>query len=358
MYLDPFLRVNLENGQIRRGSMNNITTINEIAKLAGVSRSTVSRVINNDPNVRDRTRAKVQAIIDEIGYQPNPVARSLISGRTRVLGLVIPMSYSSVFTDPFFGILSQGISSTCTVNNYTLMLWLIEPDYEKRANQNILNNRLIDGIIIASNVIDDPLIEGLISRNVPLVLIGRNNRPEVSSVDADNIHGGMMAVRHLLSTGRDQLATITGHMDLYSARDRLEGFERGLQEKNLPILEERIAYGDYTEKGGYLQAKSLLAHSSFNGLFVASDLMGFGALRAIHEAGLRVPEDIAVVGFDDIPAASRHMPSLTTIRQPIHQMGSIAAQTLIDQLESGNTITPRRIILPTELVARETTSGQ
>jgi LacI family transcriptional regulator len=332
-----------------------MTTIKEIAKIAGVSRSTVSRVINDNPNVSERTRSKVQSIIDEMEYQPNPVARSLISGRTRVLGLVIPMAFSSLFTNPFFSLLSQGISSTCTVNNYTLMLWLIEPDYAKRTNDNILNNRLIDGVIVASNVIDDPLIEGLIKRKVPLVQIGRNNYPNVSSVDADNIHGSIMAVRHLINIGRKQLATVTGHMDLFSGRDRLSGFKRGLQEKNLPILEKRIAFGDFTEKGGYFQTKLLLSRTEFDGLFVASDMMCFGAIQAIQEAGLKIPEDIAVISFDDIPAAARHQPALTTIRQPIHQMGSIAAQTLIDQLESNDTATPRRIILPTELVLREST---
>jgi len=332
-----------------------MTTIKEIAKLAGVSRSTVSRVINNDPNVSDHTREKVQAIIDEQEYRPNPVARSLISGRTHVLGLVIPMAFSSLFTDPFFSLLSQGISSTCTANNYTLMLWLIEPDYEKRANDNILNNRLIDGIIVASNVIDDPLIEGLIARKVPLLQIGRNNCPDVSSVDADNVHGATMAVRHLVNIGRKNLATVTGQMNRYSGQDRLTGFKRGLQEKNLPILEERIAFGDFTEKGAYLQTKTLLSRTKFDGMFVASDMMSFGAIRAIQEAGLCVPDDIAVVSFDDIPAAARHHPPLTTVRQPIHQMGSIAAQTLIDQLDNNDTATPRRIILPTELVLRETT---
>ncbi len=333
---------------------NNMTTIKEIAKIAGVSRSTVSRVINNDPNVSGKTRAKVQAIIDEMEYEPNPVARSLIGGRTRVLGLVIPMTFSSLFTDPFFSLLSQGISSTCTANNYTLMLWLIEPDYEKRANNKILNNRLIDGIIIASNMIDDPLIEGVIDRKIPLVIIGRNNSSDVCSVDADNVHGAMMAVRHMISIGRKNLATITGHMDRYSGRDRLSGFKSGLQENNLPVLEERIAFGDFTEKGGYLQTKLLLSRTEFDGLFVASDLMSFGAIRAIQEAGLKVPDDIALVSFDDIPASARYQPPLTTIRQPIHQMGSIAAQTLIDQLESDDTVAPRRIILPIKLVIRET----
>ena len=331
------------------------TTIKEIAKMAGVSRSTVSRVINDDENVSERTRVKVQAIIDEMGYQPNPVARSLIGGRTHVLGLVVPMIVSSLFRDPFFSLLTQGISSACTMNNYTLMLWLIEPNYEKRTNENILNNRLIDGIIVASNKVGDPLIEGLISRKVPLVQIGRNDCPDVSSVDADNIHGSAMAVRHLVSIGRKQLATITGQMALYSGRDRLTGFKHGLQEYNLPILSERITFGDFTEESGYMQTKVLLSKTQFDGLFVASDMMAFGAIQAIQEAGLRIPEDIAIVSFDDIPTAARHQPPLTTIRQPIQQMGSIAAQTLIDQLEQDETGTPRRIVLPTELKIRQTT---
>lgn len=332
-----------------------MTTINEIAKFAGVSRSTVSRVLNNDKNVSKRTRAKVQAVIDEQGYQPNPVARSLISGRTRVLGLAIPMIVSSLFRDPFFSLLAQGISTVCTMNNYTLMLWLMEPNYEKRTCDNILNNRLIDGIIVASSKIGDPLIEGLITRKVPLVQIGRNDCPDVSSVDADNIHGSVIAVRHLVSIGRKQLATITGQMELYSGRDRLTGFKHGLQENNLPILDERIAFGNFTEESGYTQTKVLLSKTPFDGLYIASDMMAFGAIRAINEAGLRIPEDIAVVSFDDIPPAAHHQPPLTTIRQPIQQMGSMAAQTLIDQLENNDTGTPRRIILQTELKIRETT---
>lgn len=332
-----------------------MTTIKEIAKIAGVSRSTVSRVLNNNENVSDRTRAKVQAIIDEKGYQPNPIARSLISGRTRVLGLVIPMFVSSLFKDPFFSLLSQGISSVCTMNNYTLVLWLIAPDYETRTCDNILNNRLIDGIIVASSKINDPLIDGLVSRKIPLVQVGRNNYKDVSSIDADNIQGSIVAVRHLVSIGRKKLATITGQMEIYSGVDRLTGFKNGLLENNLPILDERIAYGDFTEESGYQQTKNLLSRTDFDGLYVASDMMTFGAIRALQEAGLKVPEDIAVVGFDDIPGAAHYQPPLTTVRQPIQQMGSIAAQTLIDQLEKKETAIPRRIILPTELMVRGTT---
>ncbi len=332
-----------------------MTTIKEIAKIAGVSRSTVSRVLNHDENVSDRTRAKVQSIIDKMGYQPSQVARSLITGRTHVLGLVVPMIVSSLFKDPFFSLLAQGISSTCNTNNYTLMLWLIETNHEKRTYENIINNRLIDGIIVASSKIGDSLIERLVQKNMPLVQIGRNDYPEVSSVDADNVHGAILAVRHLVNIGRRKLATITGQMELYSGIDRLAGFKRGLEENNLPILEERIAFGDFTEESGYNQAKLLLSRGEFDGLFVASDTMAFGAIQAIQEEGLRSPEDIAVVGFDDIPAAGHYQLPLTTIRQPIQNLGSIAAQTLIDRLDRKDTGTPRRIILPTELVIRNST---
>jgi len=143
-------------------------------------------------------------------------------------------------------------------------------------------------------------------------------------------------------------------MERYSGLDRLSGFKRGLKENHLPISEERIAFGDFTEKGGYVQTKLLLARTEFDGIFVASDMMSFGAIRAIREVGLKVPDDIALVSFDDIPAAGRHQPPLTTIRQPIHQMGCIAAQTLIDQLESKDSNSPRRIILPTEIKIRGT----
>jgi LacI family transcriptional regulator len=336
--------------------LNGNTTIIEIARLAGVSRSTVSRVLNDDPNVNSRTRAKVQAVIDELGYQPSPVARSLIGGRSHVLGLVLPTFYSRLVTDPFFSILAHGISSGCNANDYTLMLWLVDPDYEKRTRNNILNNRLIDGIIVASNVIDDPLIQRLVDQKTPVVQVGRNSNPNISSVDADNVAGARLAAEHLLNLGRKRLATITGPIDRFSGQDRLAGFRQGLAEKNLDLPEVRIAYGDFTEEGGYLQAKALLSRTQFDGLFAASDVTAFGAIRAIRETGLKVPENVAVIGFDDLPSCLRHTPPLTSIHQPIHQMGVVAAQTLIDQLESKEAFSPQRVILPVELIERASTN--
>ena len=332
--------------------LNGNPTINEIARLSGVSRSTVSRVINDDPNVSSRTREKVQSVIDEFGYRPSPVARSLIGGRSNVLGLVLPTFYTSLVTDPFFSILAHGISSGCNANDYTLMLWLVDPDYEKRTRSNILNNRLIDGLIVASNVIDDPLIQSLVDQETPVVQVGRNSNPNVSSVDADNVTGARLAADHLVSIGRQRLATITGPIDRFSGQDRLAGFRQGLANHSLDLPEERIGYGDFTDEGGYRQTKTLLSRTQFDGLFAASDVTAFGAIRAIREAGLKIPEDVAVIGFDDLPSCLRHNPPLTTIHQPIHQLGVVAAQMLIDQLESKAAFSPQRVILPVELVER------
>ena len=350
-----FLNVSLAVNQKESQILNGKTTIKEIAKLSGVSRSTVSRVLNDDPNVNANTRAKIQAIIKEVGYQPSPVARSLISGRSRVLGLVIPTLFSHLASDPFFSLLAQGISLFCNTNDYTLILWLVEPDYEEQTRQKILENRLVDGIIVASNAIDDPLIQGLVNQNMPLVQVGRSSIPSVSSVDADNVNGAILAVEHLVSIGRTKLATITGPMDRYSGQDRLEGFKQGLQAHNLPFSNDRVGCGDFTEEGAYQQTKVLLSRTQFDSLFVASDVMAFGAIQAILEAGLQVPVDVAVIGFDDLPEAGRHHPSLTTIRQPIQQMGVAAAKTLIQEIESKTDTSPMRHILPVELIPREST---
>lgn len=331
-------------------------TINEIAEIAGVSPSTVSRVINNDPTVSKQTRTRVQAIIDKLHYDPKPITRSLTNEHKRVIGLVIPTAFSSLFTDPFFSPLSQGISTVCTANDFTLMLWLIKPEAEKR-KINIINSKLVEGIIVASNMIDDPLIDFLLSQKIPLVTVGRNDNPLVNSVDSDNIQGAMLAVQHLVDTNRKKLATITGNIYLFCGRDRLSGFKNGLEKNDLPILEENIAYGDFSEESGYKQAKRLLAQADFDGLFAASDMIAIGAIRAIQEAGLKVPQDIALVGFDDTAGASSYQPALTTVRQQTYKLGSTAAELMIDLLESENTPAPRQIVLPTELIVRETAPG-
>ena len=326
-------------------------TLDKIAEVAKVSRSTVSRVINNDPNVSEKTRTRVQEVIRQLNFQPNRAARSLAGGRTHVLGLVIPMGVSRLFTDPYFPILIQSVSSTCNARDYSIMLWLAEPEYERKMISQILYNGLMDGIIVSSMLLDDPLVKALIAGRLPFILVGRSPGDECAcTVDVDNLDGARQAVTHLLNNGRRRIATITGPQTMIAGRDRLEGYLTALQKSALTPGPEWIVDGDFTEAGGYNAARQLLPHRP-DAIFAASDSMAFGALRALQEANLRVPEDIALVGFDDLPFAAHTNPPLTTVRQPIQNTGVLAVEALIDRIENPDA-EPRQAILPTELVIR------
>ena len=326
-------------------------TLVEIAKLANVSRSTVSRVINNDSRVKQETRKRVQAVISELNFQPNRAARSLAGGRTHVLGLVIPMGVSRLFTDPYFPLLIQGVTSACNAHDYSVMLWLAEPEYERRMINQILHSGLIDGVIVSSSTTDDPLVDALHKSGFPFILVGRTPEDEASSyIDVDNVTSAKEAIAHLLRRGRRRIATITGPQTMIAGVDRLTGYRVALRERGLMVDPNLIADGDFTEAGGYEATRQLLGYEP-DAIFVASDVMAIGALRALREAEVRVPEDIALIGFDDMPFAQTSDPPLTTVRQPIQKTGSVAVETLIDLIEHPGS-TPRRILLPTELVIR------
>ncbi len=328
-----------------------MTTLEKIASLAKVSRSTVSRVINDDPNVSEKTRIRVKQVIDQINYQPNMIARSLAGGRTGVIGLMVPMRVATLFDDPFFSIVIQGVCAACNKLNRYVMLWLGEPEYERRTIRQLLQSHIIDGAIIASMLIDDPLLEALIEGELPFILVGRfPENPDVSYVDVDNHNASYEIVSHLVRLGHRRIATITGPLNMIAGVDRLEGYRTALRTYGLPVEEELIAVGDFTEPGGYFAMQQLLPCKP-EAVFTASDRMAVGALRALKDAGLRVPEDISVAGFDDMPFAATADPPLTTIRQPIHRSGEIAAETLIDMIDHPNN-THRHIILPTALVIR------
>ncbi len=328
-----------------------MVTLEEIARLSGTSRSTVSRVINQDPHVSPDTYAKVMEVVRRMNYQPNAAARSLAAGHSRILGLVIPTTVSSLFTDPYFPILIQGVSSACLAQDYSVMLWLADAEYERRTIRQVLYNGFIDGVVVSSMAVDDPVVEALVESSIPFVLVGRHpTNSRVNYVDVDNCRGAEEMVGHLFRAGYRRIATITGPYNAVSGLDRLEGYRAALRSRNLAIDEDLIVESDFSEMGGYRAMQRLLeVHPQ--AVFVASDSMAVGALRAVQDAGLRVPEDIAVVGFDDMPFAARTTPALTTIRQPIQKMGAMAAEMLIDLImhpsEGG-----RRVILPTELVIR------
>lgn len=326
-------------------------TLEEIAKLSKVSRSTVSRVINDDPKVSPTTRERVRAVIQKVNYHPNAAARGLAAGRTRVLGLVIPMPVAAVFSDPYHPLVIQGVASACNAHEHSVMLWLAEPDYERRTITQTLHNGLIDGVILASMLLEDPIMESLVESKLPFILIGRHPKNDrVSYVDVDNVNSAREIVSYLLRLGRRSIATITGPRNMIAGADRQEGYIAALRDRGIPIDPHLIAAGDFSEDSGYAAMQRLLPCKP-DALFAASDMMAIGAVRAIREAGLRVPEDIAVVGFDDVPFATRADPPLTTMRQPIYRTGFVAAETLIDLIANPSP-QPHRIILPTELVIR------
>jgi len=325
--------------------------LEQIAKLSGVSRSTVSRVVNNDPNVSLVTREKVMQVIKRVNYTPNAAARGLAAGCTHVLGLVIPMGVSTLFTDPYFPILIQGVSSACNMREYSVMLWLAEPEYERRQIRQIMYSGLVDGVIISSMLLNDSLVQALSDGDLPFMLIGRHpTDTRASYVDADNIGGAREAVTHLLRLGRTRVATITGPQNMIAGADRLAGYLAALRDRAMVSEPGLIAEGDFTEAGGYRAMQQLLPHRP-DAVFAASDMMAVGALRALREAGLRVSEDVAIVGFDDLPQAARTEPPLTTVRQPTYRLGTTTVDALLDLIEYPDS-SPRRIVLPTELVVR------
>lgn len=325
-------------------------TLEDIARQAGVSRATVSRVLNGDEHVRESTRNRVLEVLQQYNFQPNLAARGLAAGRTNVIGLVIPAGLSALFADPYFPILIQGATSVCNLRDYSLMLWLAEPEYERRTIRKILHGGLLDGVIVSSSLMDDPIVQALYESKMPFILVGRHPTLDVNYVDVDNVAGGREATLHLIRLGHKRIATITGPLNMIAGYDRLEGYRQALEQRGLPYDPGLVAEGDFTEEGGYAAMQKLLPLRP-TAVFVASDAMAEGALRAIRQAGLRVPQDIALVGYDDTPVASRTTPPLTTIRQPIARMGAVAVETLLDLIGASKQHR-HHILLPVELVIR------
>lgn len=326
-------------------------TLEDIARISGVSRSTVSRVVNGDDNVKEETRQRVLDIIHEHNFQPNLLARSLAAGKTRVLGLVIPAGVATIFTDPYFPQIIQSVSMACNTQNYSVMLWLAEPEYERRMLREILHNGLLDGVIVSSMVMNDPIVKSLYESKMPFVLIGRHpTLNDVNYLDVDNIKGAREATEHLLKLGYGRVATITGPLNMIAGHDRYQGYQEGLERYNIPLRPELVAEGDFTETGGYMAMTQLLSTKP-DAVFVASDMMAVGALRALRGANLRVPQDVAIVGYDDMPQASKTEPPLTTVRQPIQKMGRLAVDALIEILRHPKN-EPEHLLIDTELIVR------
>ena len=327
-------------------------TLEEIGKLAGVSRATVSRVINNYPHISSEIRARVEKVIAETGYQPNMIARSLASDRSNIIGLVIPSNAATVFTDPYFPRLIHGVSQIANQRRLTLSLFLFHSrEEEEYTMKSILNTGLIDGLIVTADRKEDSIIPRLIDHHMPFVVIGQPDTltDKVWFVDTDNVAGSYAATEHLLSLGYRRIGIIATQQNT-AGDDRLIGYIDTLKKHQIAIDENLIALGGFSVKSGSEAMKQLLPHKP-DAVFVCSDSMAMGAISVLREAGLSVPDDVAIVGYDDLPPATQAEPPLTTIRQEIAQTGQIAVQ-LLKKIIDGDVAEPEHIILPNKLIIR------
>jgi LacI family transcriptional regulator len=329
-------------------------TLERVAELAGVSRSTASRVINGQDGVRPEIRRRVLAVIDDTGFVPHAAARSLAGQRSRILGLVIPETTEQVFSDPYFGALVQGVSRACNEHDQTLSLFLFQTtDDEEHLPARVLRTKLVDGLVITATYADDPLLWQLTESRTPYVLVGEHSNPDVPTVDADNEAGAVLATEHLIGLGRRRIATITGPMRSAAAVQRRRGFEHALGAAGRAVDPNLVVESDFTEDGAYEATQRLLPFEP-DAIFAFSDRMAMGVLRALDEAGRSVPGDIAVVGFDDLPPARTSRPPLTTISQQVESAGVAAIELLLERIADPDAPV-RRIVLPTSLVVRTST---
>jgi DNA-binding LacI/PurR family transcriptional regulator len=343
------------DGRNRRSN----TTLEEVAHMAGVSRATVSRVVNGSPKVSPDVRTDVQRAIDRLGYVPNRAARSLVTRRSDSIAVVITEPTGSLFKDPFFPRLLRGISTELAARDRQLILLMPESSADEARTADYLTAGHVDGALLVSLHENDPLPERLSAAGMPIVMVGRPAKSiNASYVDVDNRQGAQTAVAHLISAGRRVIATIAGPQDMAAGIDRLRGYRDGLADGDLAADSSLLAIGDFTQESGAAAMKRLLAaRPDIDAVFAASDLMAAGALNVLAAAGRRVPADVAVVGFDDSPVATSTTPQLTSVAQPIEAMGREVARLLVDAVEASDLV-PRRVILATDLVRRASSAGR
>jgi len=326
-------------------------TLEKVALRAGVSRATVSRVVNGSPKVAEHIREAVLRAVEELGYVPNQSARSLVTQRTDSIALVLPEASTRVFSDDqFFPGIIRGVSQELEAADKQLVLMMAGSAASHDRIERYAMARHVDGVIIFSMHGADPLPNTLDRMGIPVLCGGRPlGRSAVPYVECDNLTGAALAVRHLLASGRTRIATIAGPQDMVAGIDRLTGYRSELRESRRRSI---VAIGDFTRDSGSVAMRQLLEDDpALDAVFVASDLMAHGALRALREVGRRVPDDVAVVGFDDVELARFTDPPLTTVRQPIVGQGREMARQLLRQL-AGEEI-EHAVVLPTELVVRE-----
>lgn len=332
-----------------------MASIKDVALRAQVSTTTVSHVVNHTRFVSDKVRAEVEAAIRELGYVPSAVARSLKSNTTKTIGMLIPNC-----SNPYFAEIVRSVEDHCFGAGYTLILCNTDDDpHRQGAYLQVLSEKRIDGMIIISTGEDKDLLRLLQGLPIPTVLLDR----EIEEVNCDlvetaHMQGGVMATEHLLGLGHRRIACLAGPADLNSSAQRIEGWRKALTDAGLgEELGDLLWHSDFSSQGGFTTMQSILAsRPAPSAVFVCNDLMCIGALSAAHQAGVRVPQDLSLIGFDDIELAKFTSPTLTTIAQPKHRIGVAAVDMVLERIQDGR-VQARQVILRPELIVRNSTAG-
>lgn len=327
-----------------------MTTITDVAKRAGVSSTTVSHVLNNTRFVSDETRKQVEQAIEDLNYRPNALARSLRRGDTKTIGLIVPDS-----GNPFFAEVGHFIEITAFKAGYNVILCNTENNPKKESLYiDVLIKKQVDGVVFVSTGEYSDTITNLLEMQIPMVVLDRDfPSKEVDVVLTDNMHGGYLATKHLISLGHNQIGCISGPSFINPSNERIIGYKKALEEANIPINPELIITGDFSPQSGWNDAHTLLTSKDPpTAIFACNDMMAIGVLRKAAELECSVPNNLAVVGYDDIELASYTNPPLTTIQQPKLKMGQATIECILNRITRKNYL-PCRTKLPVSLVVRE-----
>lgn len=329
----------------------------DVAARAGVSRTTVSFVLNQraDVKIPDETRQRVVDAAKKLGYHPNTPARQLAGGRTHVIALVLRQSPEQVASDAVLAETLRGLASAANSSGFRVMVEPIGPDRLDESYRSLLLAQHADGLVISGPRIDDPTLRELVREGFPIVLQGSLPDTSVLSVDVDNVAGARGAVEHLLALGHRRIACITNAPLVYTAaQERLAGYRQALVAAGVEYDPTLVAEAAFDAPSGHVAMAELLARTTFDAAFVASDVVALGAIGALRKAGRRVPDDVSIVGFDDIPLAAYFDPPLTTVRLPAFELGQAAGRALMERL--ADHAVPHRTLLSTELIVRGSTT--
>jgi DNA-binding LacI/PurR family transcriptional regulator len=329
----------------------------DVAAAAGVSRTTVSFVLNDraDIKIPAATRVRVLDAARQLDYHPHAPARQLAGGRTHVIALVLHQSPEQVASDAVLAETLRGLASAARSRGFRVLVEPLGPDTADASYSSLLRAQHADGLVISGPRSDDPALIDLVADGFPIVLQGAFPDLDVTSVDVDNVAGARGAVEHLLSLGHRRIACITNAPLVYTAAQaRLTGYLEALAAAGIEAAPELVAEAAFDAPSGHVAMAGLLARTTFDAAFVASDVVALGAIGALRSAGLRVPDDVSIVGFDDIPLAAYFDPPLTTVRLPAFELGQAAGRALLERI--ADQAVPHRTLLPTELILRGSTA--